>query len=786
MANKTLARSVRALVAVATVAAAATAVGALAGPARAATGVNYVFSPNPIAATGSLAQDTSVIVTLTVEDSSGAAVPGGSAYLSFSSTASPSGSACVQTASGCTSLTGTAAQFTAASNGQLHIDYTTANPNGFQSYPTTGEDDLFAQDTASNPNVKVQDFYKYSNAATVDTYEWSPNPIAFPGSLAPNATVTVNVQPIKTATGKPEGGASFDVSFNPTSGGGSLSTSSTSCTPTGTLNSWTCRTDSAGDQIPFTYTAPSPLPPGGQDVITATNTSGAEASSDTYQFKAAQLGFNPVPIAPTGSLGSSQTQSILVTATDTSGQPVANAQVFLSLTGSGSGGAAAGTASATNCIATGSQQVTGCTGTIGSSPSPFKTDNNGQVAITYSTPSSPPSSGTDTITAQDNSPNPTNTVTDTYTYAPATYVFSPNPIADPGSLSGSQSVKVTLTVQANGSPQSGGSAYLSFSQATGGGSASVGQTKLTSTPTQFTADSGGHIEITYTAPSSPPKSGTDTITAQDASSKPTKSASDAYEFSHPAGPAEGYWLVGSDGGIFSFGNAGFYGSTGNIHLAKPVVGMTATPDGKGYWFVASDGGIFSYGDANFFGSLGATHLNAPVVGMASTPDGKGYWLVASDGGIFSFGDAKFYGSTGNLKLAAPIVGMAANPDGGGYWFVGQDGGIFSFGDSKFHGSEGATHLAAPIVGMASTATGNGYWMVGADGGIFSFGDAAFYGSTGNIRLAKPVVGMTVTPDGAGYWFVASDGGVFSFGDAQFSGSEGGKQLAAPIVGMAAT
>ena len=89
--------------------------------------------------------------------------------------------------------------------------------------------------------------------------------------------------------------------------------------------------------------------------------------------------------------------------------------------------------------------------------------------------------------------------------------------------------------------------------------------------------------------------------------------------------------------------------------------MAATPDGKGYWMVASDGGIFTFGDAAFYGSTGAIHLNKPIVGMAATPDGKGYWLVASDGGIFTFGDAAFYGSTGAIHLNQPIVGMTATP-----------------------------------------------------------------------------------------------------------------------------
>ena len=56
--------------------------------------------------------------------------------------------------------------------------------------------------------------------------------------------------------------------------------------------------------------------------------------------------------------------------------------------------------------------------------------------------------------------------------------------------------------------------------------------------------------------------------------------------------------------------------------------------------MASDGGIFTFGDAAFYGSTGL-HLNEPMVGMAATPEDGGYWLVASDGGIFSFGDAPF-------------------------------------------------------------------------------------------------------------------------------------------------
>ena len=66
---------------------------------------------------------------------------------------------------------------------------------------------------------------------------------------------------------------------------------------------------------------------------------------------------------------------------------------------------------------------------------------------------------------------------------------------------------------------------------------------------------------------------------------------------------------------------------GGTVLNKPVVGMAATPTGKGYWFVAADGGIFSFGDAQFYGSMGGTVLYKPVVGMAATPTARatGSW-----------------------------------------------------------------------------------------------------------------------------------------------------------------
>ena len=244
----------------------------------------------------------------------------------------------------------------------------------------------------------------------------------------------------------------------------------------------------------------------------------------------------------------------------------------------------------------------------------------------------------------------------------------------------------------------------------------------------------------------------------------------------PTDPQDGYYLYGQQGEITGFGNDNYLAYLNGAqyyNLNAPIVGMAPTPDGGGYWMVGSDGGVFASGDAGFYGSTGNLQLNQPVVGMAATPDGKGYWFVASDGGIFAYGDAGFYGSTGGMPLNQPVVGMAATPDGKGYWLVASDGGIFAYGDAAFYGSTGSLTLNQPVVGMTPTPSGHGYWLVASDGGIFAYGDAGFHGSTGSIVLNQPIVGMAAAPDGNGYWFAAADGGVFSYGSARFAGSLGG-------------
>ena len=68
--------------------------------------------------------------------------------------------------------------------------------------------------------------------------------------------------------------------------------------------------------------------------------------------------------------------------------------------------------------------------------------------------------------------------------------------------------------------------------------------------------------------------------------------------------------------------SGDFGDLSEIDLNRPIVGIAALPGGDGYWLVASDGGVFAFGDAGFFGSTGAISLVSPMVGMAPTQIGR--------------------------------------------------------------------------------------------------------------------------------------------------------------------
>ncbi|HEX8795986.1 MAG TPA: hypothetical protein VF765_33785 [Polyangiaceae bacterium] len=221
----------------------------------------------------------------------------------------------------------------------------------------------------------------------------------------------------------------------------------------------------------------------------------------------------------------------------------------------------------------------------------------------------------------------------------------------------------------------------------------------------------------------------------------------------------GYWLVARDGGVFTYGDAGFSGSLGGKGVSD-IVGIAADSAGTGYWLVGADGGVFAFGSAPFGGSLpGMGIVVSDIVGIAANPAGPGYWLAGRDGTVYALGGAPAATSAG--PGVSDIVGIAANPSGNGYWLAGSDGGIFALGGAPFDGSlpsQGVT--VSDIAGIAANPQGHGYWLVGADGGIFTFGSGNYYASNALHFSSAPLVGMTTSAGVYGYWMVASDGEVF--------------------------
>ncbi len=233
----------------------------------------------------------------------------------------------------------------------------------------------------------------------------------------------------------------------------------------------------------------------------------------------------------------------------------------------------------------------------------------------------------------------------------------------------------------------------------------------------------------------------------------------------------GYDLVGSDGGVFVFGQpgTGFYGSLPGLGVhVNNVVGIVPTSTGQGYFLVGSDGGVFAFGNAGYYGSLPGrgVHVNN-IVGIVPTTNDLGYFLVGRDGGVFAFGNAPYEGSLPGIGISVSnVVGIAATPGGLGYWVVGSDGTVHAFGNATNFGS-----AQAPVTSITATPDGGGYWLTGPDGGIFAFGNAAYYGSVPGIGVhVGNIVSMVPSSDGKGYMLIGRDGGTFAFGDSVFEGS----------------
>ena len=319
--------------------------------------------------------------------------------------------------------------------------------------------------------------------------------------------------------------------------------------------------------------------------------------------------------------------------------------------------------------------------------------------------------GTPTLTA---SANGYGTSTQTASVAPgAATTFT---VAAPATATVNAAVTVTVTAKdALGNTATGYAGAVRFT-------ASGGPATLPANYTFTAGDHGTHkFPVTFTAVGSVKVTATDTVT-------PSVTGSSAGTVVSPVVIPHGYWLVGADGGIFTFGSAQFHGSTGNLVLQRPVVGITPTKDRAGYWLVATDGGLFAFGDAGYHGSIpglgiapagtpgAAQSLNAPIVGMVPSTDGQGYFMVAADGGVFAFGDARYEGSCPGIGgCSGSAVAVVPDATGNGYWLVTATGNVYAFGDAPNLGSPGSQ--GSVVTSAVRTPTGKGYWILFANGTV---------------------------------------------------------------------
>jgi hypothetical protein len=360
------------------------------------------------------------------------------------------------------------------------------------------------------------------------------------------------------------------------------------------------------------------------------------------------------------------------------------------------------TSGGTSVTVTGSSLAGASAVNFGGTPGTNVVVNGGGTSLTVTSPAE--SAGTVDITVTTPGGTSSTSAADQFTFVPAPTVTAVSPTTGP--TSGGTSVTVTGT-------NLGGATAVSFGPNPGNNIAVNGAgTSLTVTSP---AGSAGTVDVTVTTPGG------------------ASATSAADHFTYQGG----YWMVGNDGGVFSF-DAPFEGSVPslNIHVTN-IVSLVPTSDGKGYWMIGSDGGVFAFGDAGFVGSLPGinVHVN-DIVGAVPTSDGKGYWMIGSDGGVFAFGDAGFVGSLPGINVHVNnIVGAVPTASGRGYWMVGTDGGVFAFGNAGFLGSiPGLGIHVSNIRGVVATFDNGGYWMVGTDGGVFAFGDAGFVGSVPGLGI----------------------------------------------------
>jgi hypothetical protein len=148
-------------------------------------------------------------------------------------------------------------------------------------------------------------------------------------------------------------------------------------------------------------------------------------------------------------------------------------------------------------------------------------------------------------------------------------------------------------------------------------------------------------------------------------------------------------------------------------LNAPIVDARITADRSGYWLLAEDGGIFTFGNAGFAGAVPekprADWIDEKIVSFAPDNDGEGYVIVAASGKAWFFEHPirpqlqdVIESAFGTRTLNQPIA-LVKERRCGGYLMVATDGGVFAtpMSDCGFQGSLGDDPPDSPILALAS-------------------------------------------------------------------------------------
>jgi hypothetical protein len=208
---------------------------------------------------------------------------------------------------------------------------------------------------------------------------------------------------------------------------------------------------------------------------------------------------------------------------------------------------------------------------------------------------------------------------------------------------------------------------------------------------------------------------------------------------------DSYEILTSFGGIYTFGQAKYFGNLIDHGYSGPATGLSAMPDGGGYAILTSYGALYTFGDARYYGNLLDHHYPGRAIALSYTPTGNGYVILTDAGTLYTFGDAQYYGNLVDHRYPGRAVSVSYTPTGRGYAILTDFGAIYTFGDAQYFGNLLDHGYPGPAVSLAYSGTGRGYNILTSFGGIYSFGDAQYHGNLVDHGYPGPAVSLARTP-----------------------------------------